>query len=230
MSDIVDPTRASQPGAEATQGAGAVPGGYPSPPSKRGSLGRFWALLHGLFTLMRFLLRRFLWVTVRVGRGVWRHPILTLVSILAVVLAFQGYQRFLAPPPAPVDPGHYEIVQAIPPPLAVAEYLSAQKNFDADAMWNTYSEQAKAANLAQGSSLQTLRQTTQQLQIQGLEYGDSHYIGGYQIQQGSHAYYFYVTKVRDPKGNAAEIYQIFIADDDGKVLRVEQPQLSQAVG
>lgn len=229
MSDIVDPARTSQPTMDATRGQGGVPGEFTSPPSKRGFFGRLWALLHMLLTLLRFLLRRSLWVTIRVGRGVWRHPTLTLALILAVFLAFQGYERFLAPHPAPVDPGHYEMVQAIPPPLPVAEYLSAQKNFDADAMWNTYSEQAKATNLAQGSSLQTLRQTIQELQLQGLQYGDSHYIGGYQIQPGGHAYYFYVTKVQDPKGNAAEIYQIFIADGDGKVLRVEQPQLSKTV-
>ncbi len=229
MSDIVDPSRTSQPTLDASRGPGAVPGGYSAPPSKRGLLGRFWALLRMVLTLLRFLLRRSLWVIIRSGRGIWRHPTLTLALIVAVFLAYQGYERFLAPQPAPVDPGQYEIVQAIPPPLPVAEYLSAQKNFDADAMWNTYSEQAKAANLAQGSSLQTLRQTTQQLQLQGLQYGESHYIGGYQIQPGGHTYYFYVTKVQDPRGNAAEIYQIFIADSDGKVLRVEQPQLSQAV-
>lgn len=229
MSDIVDPSRASQPDAGTTQRLGAAPDGYSSPPSKRGLLGRFWAILHVLLSVLRFLLRRFIWVTVRAGRGVWRHPTLTLATILAVFLAYQGYERFLAPPPTPVDPGNYEIVQAIPPPLPVVEYLSAQKNFDADAMWNTYSEQAKAANLAQGSSLQTLRQTTQQLELQGLQYGDSHYIGGYQVQQGSHAYYFYVTKVEDPQGTSAEIYQIFITDGDGRVQRVEQPQLTRTV-
>ncbi len=229
MSDVVDPSRTSQPTLDATRGPGAVPGGYSSPPSRRSRVGRLWAPLRMMLTLLRFLLRRSLWVIIRSGRGIWRHPTLTLVLVVAVFLAYQGYERFLAPQPAPADPAHYEIVQAIPPPLPVAEYLSAQKNFDADAMWNTYSEQAKAANLAQGSSLQTLRQTTQELQLQGLQYGESHYIGGYQIQPGGHAYYFYVTKVQDPRGNAAEIYQIFIADGDGKVLRVEQPQLTQSV-
>lgn len=226
MSDIVDSTRTSPTTEEPARQPDAISSGFSSPPSKRRSLGRIWAFLRMPLALLRFLLRRFIWVTVRVGRGVWRHPTITLALIIAVFLAYRGYERFLAPQAAPGDPGHYEIAEAIPPPQPVAEYLSAQRNFDADGMWNAFSEQAKAANLAQGSSLQTLRQTTQQLRLEGLQYGSSHYIGGYKTQQAN-AYYFYVTGVQDPNGHAADIYQIFIADADGKILHVEQPQVTQ---
>ena len=229
MSDTVDPTRVSQSTEEPARGPSAMSGGYSASATKsrRATLARLWAFARVPLTLLRFLIRRFLWVTIRLGRGVWRHPTLTLALIIAVFLAFRGYERYLVPQASPGDPGQYTIAEAIPPPRPVAEYLSAQRKFDADAMWNTYSEQAKAANLAQGSSLQTLRQTTHQMQLQGLQFGDSHYIGGYRTEQGGSAYYFYVTGVQDPQGHSADIYQIFTADSEGKVMHVDQPQVTR---
>lgn len=194
----------------------------PPQPGRRGS--RLGAVLRAPLTLLRFILRRLLWLIIRLIRGIWRHPVATLLLVVAIYAGYRGYQEFLVTPEPPPPAPEFDIAPAIPPAESVVRYLAAQHDFDADGMWATYSETAKAANLQQGSSLETLRRVTETIRSQGIKYGDSAYVGGYKTD-GNRSFYFYVTTLEDPIGEKLQIYQVFYVDTDGTILRVIAPEL-----
>jgi hypothetical protein len=188
------------------------------------SPGRFRRALRAPLTLLRFLVRRAIWILIRLIRGAWRYPIVALGLALLVFLGYRAYQDYYVTKPPPPATPQFQLVEAIPPADAVLTYLKAQQTFDAKAMWDSYSARAQTQNLQQGATLQTLQQEQQSLQQEGLSFGDSAYVGGYKLNNGR-AYYFYVTKVQ-ASGLNAEVYQTFFVDTDGKILEVDAPQLA----
>jgi len=172
----------------------------------------------------RFVLRKLLWVLFRLLRLAWRHPALTLLIALGCYVGYQQGLPYLLPPPAEAPPPPIQAAPLVQPPASVTQYLEGQRRFDAEAMWNAFSEETKAAHLAEGSSLSTFKRAIQRMHDSGLQYGESVYIGGYMLPNGL-AYYFYVTEVRNEAGQSAEVYQIFVIDREGKVIEVDTPQL-----
>lgn len=175
---------------------------------------------------LRFLLRKLLWIVFSVLRLAWRHPALTLLLGIVAYLGYQQAQAYFAPPPSTAPPPAIQAAPLIQPPESVQQYLEGQRNFDAEAMWDAFSEETKAAHLAEGSSLSTFKRAIERMRESGLRYGDSHYIGGYRLENGL-SYYFYVTEVRNDAGQSAQVYQIFTVDKEGKVIQVDTPQLQQ---
>jgi hypothetical protein len=172
----------------------------------------------------RFVLRKLLWVLFRVLRLAWRHPALTLLIALAGYVGYQQALPYLFPPPVPAAAPPVQAAPLVQPPESVTQYLEGQRKFDAEAMWNAFSEETKAAHLAEGSSLSTFKRAIQRMQDSGLEYGESVYIGGFVLPSGL-SYYFYVTEVGNAAGQRAQVYQIFVIDREGKVIEVDTPQL-----
>jgi hypothetical protein len=175
---------------------------------------------------LRFVLRKLLWIVFSILRLAWRHPALTLLLAIVAYLGYQQVQAYFAPPPSTAPPPAIQAAPLIQPPESVQQYLEGQRNFDAEAMWDAFSEETKAVHLAEGSSLSTFKRAIERMRESGLRYGDSQYIGGYRLENGL-SYYFYVTEVRNDAGQSAQVYQIFIVDKEGKVIEVDTPQLQQ---
>jgi len=192
----------------------------PGPTRRRRLRVLFWPLI-ALAQVVRVVLRKTLWVTIRVIRLAWRHLLVTLL------IALGGYYAYRALAPQPVSQPRESPVQAAPliaPPASVRAYLEAQRNFDAERMWQTLSPESKARRLASGESLATFRQSVQLLQQQGFRFGESTYVGGYKSPHGQ-AYYFYVTEVRNANDQRGMVYQIFWVSADGLIFTVDTPQL-----
>ena len=192
----------------------------PGPARRRRLRVLLWPLL-ALAQVVRVILRKSLWVTIRVIRLAWRHLLVTLL------IALGGYYAYRALVLESRSQSSEPPVQAAPliaPPASVRAYLEAQRNFDAERMWQTLSPESKARRLASGESLSTFRQSVQLLQEQGFRFGESTYVGGYQLPDGQ-AYYFYVTEVRNANDQRGMVYQIFWVSADGLIYTVDTPQL-----
>lgn len=192
----------------------------PSPPRRRGLRVVFWPLV-AIAQIIRVVLRKVLWVTIRTVRFAWRHLLVILIVALGI---FYAYRALVHDAAGPVEEASVPMAPVIAPPPSVRAYLEAQKAFDAERMWQTLSPDAKARRLASGETLATFRQSVQLLQQQGFRFGDSVYVGGYRLPDGQ-AYYFYVTEVRNANDQRGLVYQIFWVDSDGLIFIVDTPQL-----
>ncbi len=210
MSDMVDPSGVSlAPGSRANLDV---------PVATRGR-----ALLP--LVLLRFLVRRALWFAIKLIQTVWRHPISTLALVLLLYGGYRGYVRFLAQQsPAPVA-AHFDIAPVIPPAPAVAGYVTAERNLDADGMWAAFSAVTQQSNISQGNSLDTLRQATDLFKQQGLRVSDVRYVGGTAVGSGR-VYYFYVVTIQNAAGQQVPISQVFLIDGSQKIVQVT-PMLQQ---
>ncbi|MFN3336358.1 MAG: hypothetical protein ACK42I_02510 [Thermomicrobium sp.] len=192
----------------------------PGPAQRRRGRVLLWPFL-AVAQVFRVILRKLLWVTIRTIRFAWRHLLVVLLVALGVFYAYRALmpeQRGSGSEPA------VRTAPVIAPPASVRAYLEAQRNFDAERMWQTLSPEAKARRLASGESLATFRQSIRLLQEQGFRFEDSTYVGGYRLPDGQ-AYYFYVTEVRNANNQRGMVYQIFWVDSDGLIFLVDTPQL-----
>ncbi|MCX2727893.1 hypothetical protein OO015_10375 [Thermomicrobium sp. 4228-Ro] len=174
-----------------------------------------------LLQTIRVLLRKVLWFVIRAVRLAWRH---LLVTLLVALGAFYAYRALFPPPEGQVNEAPVRTAPMISPPPSVRAYLEAQRDFDAERMWQTFSPDAKARRLAAGETLAAFRQSVDLLQRQGFRFGESIYIGGYRLPDGQ-AYYFYVTEVRNASDQSGLVYQIFWVGSDGLIFVVDTPQL-----
>ncbi len=194
--------------------------GHPGPVRRRTRRVLSWPLV-AVLQLVRVLLRKVLWIALRSLRLAWRHLLIT------VVVALGAYYAYRALAPSPFERADEPPVQAVPviaPPASVRAYLDAQREFDAERMWQTLSPDAKARRLASGETLASFRRSLELLQEQGYSFGESLYVGGYRLPDGQ-AYYFYVTEIRNAIDQRALVYQIFWVDSDGLIFLVDTPQL-----
>ncbi|MCM8746392.1 hypothetical protein NET03_07580 [Thermomicrobium sp. CFH 73360] len=192
----------------------------PGPVHRRRVRLLLWPFL-AVVQVLRVILRKLLWVTIRTVRFAWRH---LLVVILVALGAFYASRALLTEQGGSVNEPAVRTAPVIAPPPSVRAYLEAQRDFDAERMWQTLSPEAKARRLASGESLATFRQSIQLLQEQGFRFEDSTYVGGYRLPDGQ-AYYFYVTEVRNANDQRGMVYQIFWVDSDGLIFLVDTPQL-----
>lgn len=172
--------------------------------------------------VLRLIVRKILWILIRTIRLAWRHLLITLLVALGAYFAY----RALVPAASTNSEAQVPVrtAPAIPPPASVRAYLEAQRNFDADRMWQALSPEAKARRLASGETLSTFRSSIQLMQQQGFRFGDSTYVGGYRLPDGQ-AYYFYVTEVSNANGQSGFVYQIFWVNSDGLIILADMPQL-----
>lgn len=226
MGEIVDPAGVARSTGEPARTPSLYSPGYPTPVQPLGGPGA--RRVGGPFSALRFLLRRAIWVLIRILRAIWKYPIGALLIVLALYLGMQGYERYIAEPPPPPPAIEFDMVAAIPPADGVVKYLLAQKEFDAQKMWESFSLDAQNEQLAQGSTLDALRRTMQQQQQRGFRYADNKYVGGVTLEDKTSTY-FYVTTIR-AGNNKVDIYQIFVVDAEGKVKRVDQQSVEQQAG
>ncbi|WP_038037608.1 hypothetical protein [Thermorudis peleae] len=181
----------------------------------------------GLAAGLRWIVRNVLWVIIATIRLLWRHFTLILLFAIAAYLIFHNIiAPRLASPTQPSQPT-VAMAPAIQPTEAVLRYLEGQRTFNAQEMWDAMSDTTKARSLAAGGSLSTFASAIEEARQSGIAYGDSIYIGGYQLNNGVR-YYFYVTEVHNDAGRSVYVYQVFVVDPAGKILNVDTPQLQQS--
>jgi hypothetical protein len=215
-------TEPASPTAAVAAGAGTLPESMP-PASKRQRLRR--TVLAPLIFL-RYLLRKVIWLVVRVFRVAWAHPLITLALFMAIAVGYQGYDRYIREEAPPPPPEQFDIVVAIPPAPAAQQYVEAEKNLDADALWDSLSEQLKTQYLSRGFTLETLRQQLDGFTTSGIRVGDSRYVGGVAggADDGTFDHYFFVTELHFSNGQRGDLYQVIVIDPrDNKISEIVSP-------
>jgi len=192
------------------QPAYPAPQPYYPPAPKVGRFGRSRRIL-------RLLLRRLLYGSVVVGRAL--RPYAGFVVIIIALLGVVGWMSYLLWGPKPTAPS-FTRVDSLPPAQAVETFIKGQQTFNADMMWDSYSTDYQAAQLANGASKATLQAQANSQRTMGLQFVHYDYIGGVKIDNGS--MYFYSVDLR-LQNQQARLPMIFRADVDGKITGIDSP-------
>jgi hypothetical protein len=209
-----------------SQQAGAAPAayqpGYPAPqnpyyaPAPPVRAGR-WTRTR---RYSRLLLRRSWYGAMVLGRIL--RPYAAFVVIVIALLGVIGWMSFLLWGPK-AAPAAFQRVDSLPPAPAVETYIKGQQDFNADMMWDAYSTDYQASQLASGASKATLQAQASGMRSAGLQFVHSDYIGGVQLDGGRSMYFYTIDLARaDQHGRFP---YVFTADADGKIVDVDSPFL-----
>ena len=213
----MEETRESQQG-------GAVPVGYQpvypapqtpyyAPPVPAGRWVRFRRLC-------RLMLRRLVYGTAVVGRVL--RPYAATLVVAIVLLGVIGWMSYLLWGPK-AAPAAFQRADSLPPAAAVETYIKGQQDFNADMMWDAYSTDYQAAQLANGASKATLQAQATGMRSAGLQFVHSDYIGGVKLDGGGSMYFYTIDLAKAAQHGRFPF--IFTADADGKIVDVDSPLL-----
>jgi hypothetical protein len=191
---------------------------YPAPPNPYyapapASAGRFTRFRR----LCRLLVRRVLYAGVVVGRAM--RPYAAFVVIIVGLLGVIGWMSYQLWGPK-AAPAQFERAESLPPAAAVETYIKGQQTFNADMMWDAYSTDYQANQLANGASKATLQAQASSQRNAGLQFVHYDYIGGVKLDNGS--MYFYSVDL-SLQNQRARFPIIFKADQDGKIVGIDSP-------
>jgi hypothetical protein len=207
-----------------SQQAGAGPVGYQpvypvqqptyyAPPIPAGRWVRFRRLC-------RLMLRRLWYGGVVLGRVL--RPFAPTLAVAIVLLGVIGWMSYLLWGPK-AAPAVFQRADSLPPAPAVETFIKGQQEYNADMMWDAYSTSYQASQLANGASKATLQALANSVRTQGIQFVQSDYIGGVQIEDGGSTY-FYSLDLAQGQQHRRFPY-IFTADADGKIVDVDSPFL-----
>lgn len=168
--------------------------------------------------MARLLVRRAVYGVVLVGRAL-RPYAATLVTAL-VLLGVIGWMAYMLwAPTAP--PAVFARADSLPPVAAVETFIQGQQNFNADMMWEAFSTEFQASQLANGASKATLQSQADYQRNMGLKFVRYDYIGGVKELDGG-SMYFYSVDLR-LRNQQKRFPMIFRADADGKIIEIQSP-------
>jgi hypothetical protein len=182
----------------------------PAPPVKISVWTRFWRM-------NRLLLRRLLRGSMVVGRVLRPYAATLIVAI--VLLGVIGWMSYLLWGPKAGVPS-FQRANAIPPAGAIETFMQGQQSFNADMMWDAYSTDYQATQLASGASKATLQAMTTARHNQGFQYVHYDYIGGVAVGAGSMYFYSVDLTVQNQHHYIPIIFQ---TDADGKIVDISSP-------
>jgi len=201
---------AAAPIAYPTQPVYSAPQPYYAPAPKVGRFARFRRL-------MRLLLRRLLYGSVVVGRVL--RPYAGFVVAIIALVGVIGWMSYLLWGPK-AAPAQFTRAESLPPASAIETFIKGQQSFNADMMWDAYSTDYQASQLANGASKATLQAQANSQRTMGLQFVHYDYIGGVQVDNGSMYFYSVDLRLRDQQ---ARLPMIFRADVDGKIIGIDSP-------
>jgi hypothetical protein len=176
----------------------------------------------GRFTRMRrmsrLVLRRVLYGAAVVGRVM--RPFAAFIVIILALLGVIGWMSYQIWGPKEAPPV-FERAESLPPAAAVENFIKGQQAFNADMMWEAYSTDYQANQLATGASKATLQAQADNQRRRGLQYVRSDYIGGVKLDDGRSMYFYTIDlALADQHGRFP---YVFTADSDGKIVEVDSP-------
>lgn len=110
--------------------------------------------------------------------------------------------------------------QYLAPPLAVEQYLLAQGQRNAPAMWAALSEDFRLAMADdQDAAVAALQADLDNNRLEGRGFHSATYIGGAALQNGENVY-FYIVNIQTPDG-IVKIPYIFVLDSNGRIISIQ---------
>lgn len=183
---------------------------YYAPPVPAGRWVRFRRLC-------RLMLRRLWYGGAVVGRML--RPYAATLVVAIVLLGVIGWMSYMLWAPKPVT-ATFQRADSLPPAAAVETFIKGQQDFNADMMWDAYSTDYQANQLASGASKATLQAQASSQRSAGLQFVNYDYIGGVSLDNGS--MYFYSVDL-SLQNQHARFPIIFKADQDGKIIGIDSP-------
>jgi hypothetical protein len=168
--------------------------------------------------MSRLMLRRIFYGGVVVGRAI--RPYIAFIAVIIALLGVIGWMsyRLWGPKEAPAT---FLRAESIPPAPAVETFIKGQQTFNADMMWESYSTDYQANQLANGASKATLQAQADNQRRRGLQFVRSDYIGGVKLDDGRSMYFYTIDMaLADQHGRFPFV---FTADSDGKIVEVDSP-------
>jgi len=167
--------------------------------------------------LCRLMLRRLWYAGAVAGRALRPYAATLVVAIMLLsVIGWMSYQIWGPKPGLPA----FQRANAIPPASAIETFMQGQQSFNVDMMWDAYSTDYQATQLASGASKATLKSLTATRHDQGVQYTHYDYIGGVATDTGSMYYYSVNLSV---KNQNLFIPIIFTTDANGKIANISSP-------
>lgn len=187
------------------------PGYYaPAPVAPAGRFLRFRRTL-------RLILRRLLRGTLVAGRVI--RPYAAFIVVMIALLGVIGWMSYLIWGPKESAPS-FQRAESLPPASAVEDYIKGQQSYNADMMWEAYSTDYQASQLANGASKATLQARANSERTMGLKYVHYDYIGGVKVDNGSMYFYSVDLSLQSQRGRFPIIFR---ADADGKIVGIDSP-------
>lgn len=139
----------------------------------------------------------------------WLVGLLALVAVVLLVPVF-----------APSVPGLAQLRPASAPP-STEDYLRGNRDYNADLMWSSLSDDAQGRLRTQGGSLEGLQQQMEAARSHGIKLEEVAYVGGKSLPDGT-SMQFYLVGIRLQQRSDID-YQpyMFTLDRDGKIAKVQ---------
>jgi len=145
-----------------------------------------------------------------------RHRIIFAIIALLGVIGWMSYMLWGPKEGAPA----FQRADSLPPAAAVEDYIKGQQSYDANMMWDAYSTDYQASQLANGASKATLQARANSERTMGLKYVHYDYIGGVKVDNGSMYFYSVDLALQSQRGRFPIIFR---ADADGKIVGIDSP-------
>lgn len=160
----------------------------------------------------------------RLIRGVIVHPVrfgILLVALMAgaALLVLQGGMPTLTLS-MPSPPTFARMGSSSGAPAATESYMRGTETFNAELVWNAYSDEAQGRLRSRGASIQALQQQMDQAKQAGAQLEQVTYIGGQAFPDGT-SMHFYTVLTRGPQTAVEPVSYVFTLDKSGKIVRVQ---------
>jgi hypothetical protein len=168
----------------------------------------------------RMLLRRLIYGMVWVLRPLRNHIGTSIITLLLLgVVAFLAFSLYGPRTAAAPDPRAAVIL----PASAVENYLTGRKTFNADLMWEAFSNDYQARQLQQGGSKATMQSVAQQEKRLGLQYRQVQYIGAVKREEANSGYMYYYSVDVVAGGRTFRLPVVFMTDRSDKIEIMMSP-------
>lgn len=155
------------------------------------------------------------------GLGRRLRPHWLLAIVVTILVGIIGVESFILLLPVLLRIGTAQPngrVESIPPAPAVESFIKGQREYNADLIWDSFSQDLKDSMQEQGNSPTALQNQMERERSSGQHYVTFDYIGGLRTRDGnSKFFYFAEVESSDPSSSGPRPY-VFTVNGDGKIV------------
>ncbi len=106
-------------------------------------------------------------------------------------------------------------------PKATGDYLRGNRDYDAELIWGSLSDEARQRFSSQGGSVDDITRQVMTARERGVKLEDVSYIGGKALPDGTSMQFYLVAVRPQPKADVEYVPYMFTLDRDGKIEKVQ---------
>lgn len=159
----------------------------------------------------------------RLIRGVVTHPIRFVILLVALIggVALVTLQAGLPALSLSLPSPSFKAANGSAP-NSTESYMKGTETFNAELVWNAYSDEAQGRYRSRGMSMQALQSQMDQAKQAGVQLEQVTYIGGQGFPDGTSMHFYTVlTKGPQSRTDAEPVPYVFTLDKSGKIVRVQ---------